>query len=173
MSCRTVLRAPVWALLGLVALTCVTAAAAANVSHCSVQAQEALRRVNAVRAAGHRCGWRSMPPAPPLRWDGMLQTVAVRHSHDMAVRNYFDHRSPEGRTVGQRVSATPYKFKLVGENIAGGDANVASAVQGWIDSPSHCANLMDPRFLDVAVACDAHPKSQWGTYWTMVLGRRQ
>jgi uncharacterized protein YkwD len=158
---------------GLLALTLASAAEAQYVTRCSVQAEEALRRINAARAAGQRCGWRTMPPAPPLRWNGTLQSVAKRHSQDMAVRNYFDHKSPDGLTIKERVSGTPYKFSIVGENLAGGDPHVASAVRGWIDSPSHCANMMDPRFGDVAVACVGHPKSQWGTYWTMVLGRKK
>jgi uncharacterized protein YkwD len=61
---------------------------------------------------------------------------------------------------------------MVGENLAGGDRNVAGAVQGWLDSPSHCENMMNPKFADAAVACVARAGSQWGTYWTMVLGRR-
>ena len=113
-----------------------------------------------------------MPPAPALRWDGNLHAAASGHSQDMARRNYFDHRSPEGRTVSERVRARHYKWKSVGENLAGGDRNVAGAVQGWIDSPSHCENMMNPAFADVAVACVANPRSQWGTYWTMVLGKR-
>ncbi|HEX7891909.1 MAG TPA: CAP domain-containing protein [Ramlibacter sp.] len=148
------------------------AALAGQPTSCSVNVAEALRRVNAARAAGQTCGWRRMAPAPPLRWDGNLQAAAAGHSQDMARRNYFDHRSPEGRTVSERVRARHYTWKWVGENLAGGDRNVGSAVQGWIDSPSHCENMMNPRFVDVAVACVANPRSQWGTYWTMVLGKR-
>jgi uncharacterized protein YkwD len=157
----------------LLAFSVASSAQAAFVTHCSVHAQEALRQINAARAAGQRCGWRNMAPAPALRWDATLQGVAANHSHDMAQRNYFDHRSPEGRTVAERVSASHYKFRVVGENLAGGDPSIDSAVQGWIDSPHHCENLMDPRFSDVAVACVGDPRSQWGTYWTMVLGKRQ
>lgn len=142
------------------------------VARCSVDPMEALRRINAARAAGQRCGWRRMAPARALHWDGSLASVATAHSRDMARRNYFDHRSPEGRTVRDRVAKTPYKMKMVGENLAGGDPQVASAIQGWIDSPDHCENLMNPQFTEVAVACVGQKGSQWGTYWTMVLGRR-
>ena len=141
-------------------------------SRCRVDAAEALRRINAARAAGQRCGWHRMPPAPPLRWDGALQSVATGHSRDMARRNYFDHRTPEGRTVRDRVAVTGYRMKLVGENLAGGDRELRGALQGWIDSPAHCENLMNPQFSEVAVACVGQAGSQWGTYWTMMLGRR-
>lgn len=142
------------------------------VARCSVDPGEALRQINAARAAGRQCGGRRMPPAPPLRWDSALQSVAAGHSRDMARRNYFDHRSPEGRTVRDRVARTPYKTKVVGENLAGGDRQVRGAVQGWLESPGHCENLMNPQFSQVAVACVGQPGSQWGTYWTMLLGRQ-
>lgn len=145
---------------------------AGPVASCGMRTEEALQRINAARAAGRRCGGRSMPPAGPLRWDAQLFSAAEAHSQDMARRNYFEHRSPEGREVSQRVSASRYRWKSVGENLAGGDRSIAEAVQGWLDSPDHCENLMDPKFVDVAVACVAQPGTEWGTYWTMVLGRK-
>jgi uncharacterized protein YkwD len=149
-----------------------TPALAGYVAKCSVDPSEALRRINAARAAGQQCGWHRMPPAPPLQWDGTLQSIAVAHSRDMAKRNYFDHKSPEGRTVRDRVARTYYKAKFVGENLAGGDSQVRGAIQGWVESPSHCENMMNPKFSRVAVACVGQPRSQWGTYWTMMLGAR-
>lgn len=142
------------------------------VARCSVDAAEALHRINAARAAGQRCGWRTMAPAPALRWDGTLQAIAAGHSRDMAQRNYFDHRSPDGRNVRDRVNRGSYRSRMVGENLAAGDRDVQGALQGWIGSPAHCENLMNPQFNEVAVACEGHAGSAWGTYWTMMLGRR-
>lgn len=139
---------------------------------CNLRTEEALQRINAARAAGRRCGARNMPPAAALRWDSQLYSAAAGHSADMARRNYFEHVSPEGVQVSARVSASHYKWKSVGENLAGGDRDIGEAVEGWLNSPDHCENLMDPKFVDVAVACVAQPGTQWGTYWTMVLGRK-
>lgn len=149
--------------------------AGAVAANCGIRAmpQEMLQRINAARAAGHRCGLRSMGPARPLRWDASLYAAAAGHSLDMARRNYFEHESPDGSTVSQRASASRYDWKSVGENIAGGDRSVDDAVQGWLASPEHCENIMDPDFRDVAVACVSQPGTQWGTYWTMMLGRRR
>lgn len=141
-------------------------------TQCSVDVSDALRRINAARAAGQSCGWHRMRAAPPLHWNASLQAVAAAHSGDMARRNYFDHRSPEGRTVRDRIAGSSYGSKFVGENLAGGDGDLRSALQGWIDSPAHCENLMDPRFNEVAVSCVGRRGSQWGTYWTMLLGKR-
>lgn len=141
-------------------------------ANCGMRTEEALQRINAARAAGRRCGARNMPPAPALRWDTQLYSAASVHSTDMARRNYFEHASPEGTQVSQRVSASQYKWKSVGENLAGGDRSIAEAVHGWLNSPDHCENLMDAKYVDVAVACVAQPGTEWGTYWTMVLGRK-
>lgn len=140
---------------------------------CSVVSQQVLALVNAARAAGHRCGSRVMGAAGPVAWNDALFSAAQGHSLDMAKRNYFEHSSPEGSRVSDRVSAARYNWKHVGENIAGGDESIEEAVQGWLDSPDHCENMMDPQFADIAVACAAQPGTQWGTYWTMVLGRRR
>jgi uncharacterized protein YkwD len=133
---------------------------------------EVLQRINAARTAGYRCGRHSMAPAAPLKWDASLYSAAAVHSLDMARRNYFEHRSPEGADVANRAAAVHYAWKSVGENIAGGDRSVAEVMQTWLDSPGHCENILNPRFDDVAVACVAQPGSQWGTYWTMVLGHK-
>lgn len=135
--------------------------------------EEVLQRLNAVRASGYRCGGHRMGPAAPVRWDPLLYSTAATHSLDMAKRNYFEHRSPEGGDVGSRATANSYRWKTLGENIAGGDRSVAEVMQAWLDSSEHCENMLDPRFADVAVACVAEPGSQWGMYWTMVLGRRR
>ena len=152
-----------------------TMGAAPSVPSCGIATmpQEILQRVNAARAGGRRCGGRTMPPAGPLSWDSQLLSAAASHSQDMARRNYFDHRSPEGVMVSQRASASRYKWKSVGENIAGGDTSVNTVVNGWLDSPTHCENMMDGGYQDIAVACVQQPGTQWGTYWTMVLGRKQ
>ena len=149
-----------------------TTMGAAPARACTLRADEALQRINSARATGHRCGGRYMPPAPPLGWDQQLYTAAFGHSQDMARRNYFEHRSPEGREVSERVSASRYKWRSVGENLAAGNRSIVDAVDGWLGSPGHCENLMDPKFVDVAVACVAQPQSEWGTYWTMVLARK-
>jgi uncharacterized protein YkwD len=134
--------------------------------------EEILQRVNAVRASGYRCGGRAMGPAASLKWNAALYSAAAGHSTDMARRNYFEHRSPEGTKVSHRASSAHYKFRTVGENIAAGLNTVPEAVQAWLDSPDHCENMMDPDFRDVAVACTVQPGSQYGTYWTMMLGRQ-
>jgi uncharacterized protein YkwD len=47
------------------------------------------------------------------------------------------------------------------------------AMAGWLDSPGHCANLMDPSFTEMGAGYAVNPNSKAGTaYWTQVFGRR-
>ena len=132
-----------------------------------------MRRINVERARRQSCGSHVALPAPPLVWNEKLFSAAARHSADMARRDYFEHATPEGQRVGQRVTNEGYPWRAVGENIAGGDRTVDAVMNGWMRSPSHCSNLMQPDYTEVGVACVVAPKSTWGAYWTMVLGKKR
>jgi uncharacterized protein YkwD len=43
-------------------------------------------------------------------------------------------------------------------------------MDAWIASPGHCANLMNPAFVEVGVACVSTSGASYPTYWTMNLG---
>ena len=147
-------------------------AAAANCGR-SASSENVMRKVNAARAYGMTCGGQKMPPAPPLAWNEALFSAAARHSADMARRNYFDHVSPDGKRVGARAAAEGYSWRAIGENIAGGDRTLDGAMEGWITSPGHCRNIMSPEYTEIGLACGERSGTTWGTYWTMVLGRRR
>ena len=40
---------------------------------------------------------------------------------------------------------------------------------GWLDSPGHCENIMDPRFAEMGIAYAAGKSSKPGLYWVQVL----
>lgn len=133
---------------------------------------DALRLVNQQRAAGATCGSRgSFAPAAALTWNARLASAAYGHSRDMADNNYFSHDSRDGRSMVDRINATGYTWSTVGENIAAGYGSVQSTVNGWMASEGHCANLMNPRFTEFALACARNDASQYRLYWTQNLGR--
>jgi uncharacterized protein YkwD len=138
-------------------------------SQAPVLASRALELVNEVRARGARCGERSFGPAPPVKLSGTLANVAFGHANDMAVHNYFEHQDRAGHSPADRVRAVGYQEKLVGENIAYGPKSAEEVVQGWIDSPGHCENIMDPRFAEMGIAFAAGQASKHGLYWVQVL----
>jgi uncharacterized protein YkwD len=131
-------------------------------------AARTLELVNQARARGARCGERSFGPAPPVTLSGTLGSVALGHASDMASNNYFEHEDLSGHTPADRVRAVGYREKLVGENIAFGPRTAEEVVQGWMDSPGHCENIMDPRFMEMGVAyASGHAKR--GLYWVQVF----
>jgi uncharacterized protein YkwD len=133
---------------------------------------DALRLVNAQRAAGATCGARgSFAPAAALTWNARLASAAYGHSRDMADNNYFSHDSLDGRSMVDRINATGYTWSTIGENIAAGFTSVQGAVSGWMASEGHCANLMNPSFTEFGLACARNDASQYRLYWTQNLGR--
>lgn len=125
---------------------------------------EMLSRVNALRAKGCRCGGRYMPPAPPLELNQNLSRAAQAHAEDMQRRDYFDHRSPEGESVGDRAHAAGYPWNYVGENIGWNYRDVAHVIRGWRDSPGHCRNMMNRNYTEMGVGIA-------GAYYVQVFGR--
>jgi len=134
-----------------------------------VLATLALDLVNEARARGSRCGGRLLAPARPMTLSGTLAGVAFGHATDMAVHNYFEHEDLAGQSPADRVRAVGYKEKLVGENIAYGPKSVEEVVQGWLDSPKHCENIMDRRFAEMGIAFAAGRTTRRGLYWVQLL----
>lgn len=133
--------------------------------------REFLEDINHARQKGCNCGTAYMPPAPPLVWNDQLEIAASGHAHDMANKNYFSHTSKDGRNAEDRVIAAGYYFKgyksfAVGENIAQGQMSIAEVMQGWLKSPGHCKNLMNPAFKEVGVAL-------YNSYWVQDFGGRE
>jgi uncharacterized protein YkwD len=133
------------------------------------QASRALQLVNEIRARGARCGDRSFAPAPPVKLSQTLGGVAFGHADDMARHNYFEHEDLTGRSPADRVRAVGYQEKLVGENIAYGPKSAEEVVQGWLDSPGHCENIMDPRFAEMGIAYAAGQAARRGLFWVQLL----
>ena len=127
--------------------------------------------VNRYRAAGASCGAEgNFAPAAALRWQPALAQAALRHSDDMQSANFFSHTGSDGSNAGQRITAAGYAWRSWAENIAAGQPSVASVMSGWMGSPGHCANLMNPGLRDIGVACvKGGAGNSFTTYWTMEL----
>jgi uncharacterized protein YkwD len=132
-------------------------------------ASRVLDLVNAARARGARCEDRSFAAVAPVSLSGTLGQVALGHATDMARHGYFEHQDLAGHSPADRVRAVGYREKLVGENIAYGPQSADEVVQGWLDSPGHCENIMDPRFAEMGIAYAPGQAHKHGLYWVQVL----
>ena len=130
-----------------------------------------LTYINNTRQKGCTCGVTYMPPAPPLMWNNQLEIAAIGHAQDMSCQNYFSHTSLDGRTMQDRLRAAGYSYNgfksySIGENIAEGQMSIAEVMQGWLKSPGHCKNLMNPTFREIGVA-------EFNNYWVQDFGGRE
>jgi len=98
-----------------------------------------------------------------------LNDAAAEHARDMLKRKYFEHRGSDGSEPRDRVARAGYKSRLTGENIALGPESAEEVVAGWLDSPGHCANIMEPRFQDIGVGLATGPK-RGQIYWVQNFG---
>jgi uncharacterized protein YkwD len=133
--------------------------------------QDLLNRINQARAIGRMCGTTFYKAAEAINWNARLFDAAAAHAGDMAANNYFSHVSLDGRTFSQRISAASYTWSAVGENIAAGQSTPEQVMAGWLDSPGHCQNIMNPSYTEVAVSCVRNEESLYKRYWAMELGR--
>lgn len=105
---------------------------------------------------------------PPLADDRLLCAAAQGHSADMVARDFYAHISPEGSRPWDRAAAAGCAHRGIGENIACGQRSPAEVVQGWMDSPGHRANILDPGFTHIGVGFAGGGRA--GTYWTQLFG---
>jgi uncharacterized protein YkwD len=93
---------------------------------------------------------RDLHGAPALRPDPRLARAARRHSRDMVARRYFDHVSPGGADLRDRVARTGWirgraRWRLA-ENLGWGSGSLATPdaiVDAWLESPAHRRILLD------------------------------
>ena len=140
----------------------------------SAEQQAMLAAVNDFRSQQRDCGASGIfAAAPALSWSCTLEEAAILHSMDMANNNFFSHTGTGSTSVADRAGGAGYGWSALGENIAAGTAlsSAVAAVQGWISSPPHCANLMEPMFVHLGAAKYSTTTSAYGVYWTQVFGR--
>lgn len=135
------------------------------------QAAIFLGAVNQARSTARKCGTQSFAAAPPLTWSTQLAQAAQAHSDYMAQTGQFDHQGIGDGTPADRVSRTGYAWRTLGENIAWGQPSsildLQAVMQGWLKSPGHCSNLMNPAFTQLGMA--SSKSSDDAIYWTQVF----
>jgi len=98
---------------------------------------------------------------PPLTWDGDVCRMARIHSESMSRQGYFSHVTPEGLRLRDRAKVVGIlHYVVVGENIAynqGYDDPGAFAVERWMASEKHRANILSPEYRAMAIGAFVAP----------------
>ncbi|GAU66515.1 putative RNA polymerase ECF-type sigma factor [Streptomyces sp. NBRC 110611] len=123
-------------------------------------ARKVVELVNAQRAE-HGCG--------PLTIDLRLQRAAQAHSDDMAARDYYDHNTPEGVDPGTRITNAGFRWSSWAENIFKSPKDPATALEGWMDSPGHRANILNCSYKSTGVGVNLSSNGPW---WTQEFATR-
>jgi uncharacterized protein YkwD len=95
---------------------------------------------------------------PALRENKRLRKAALAHSKDMVRDRFFAHITPDGVTMVDRILRAKYVREdegwALGENLAWGTGSFGTprgAVEAWMDSPGHRANLLRRTYRDVGI----------------------
>ena len=91
---------------------------------------------------------------PPFVWDPELCRLARSHSENMARLKFFSHATPDGLRLKDRARAVGIRYEVIAENIAynmGYDDPGAFAVERWMASPGHRANILYAGFQSMAI----------------------
>lgn len=106
----------------------------------SISAADLLLSTNSQRAT-HGVG--------TLTLNTQLAQAAQTKANDMTTKNYWSHNTPNGEEPWVFVISAGYSYIKAGENLAYGFTTSADTVNGWMNSPSHKANMLDADYSEV------------------------
>jgi len=111
---------------------------------------------------------------PPFVWEGDICRMARTHSESMSREGYFAHVTPAGLRLRDRARvAGILQYEVLGENIAynqGYEDPGSFAVEKWMESPKHRANILSPEFRAMAIGSFVAPDGS--VYLTQTFIRR-
>lgn len=106
-----------------------------------------------------------------LRMNARLGEAAQIQAEQMVAAGRFAHVLPDARypRLEDRLDAAGYDWQVMGENLAFGQQSAAAAVNTWMQSPGHRANILHTTFTEIGVAhlVDANGRP----YFVQVFGR--
>ncbi|WP_369175997.1 CAP domain-containing protein [Streptomyces mutabilis] len=103
----------------------------------------------------------------PVTANDRLTRAADDYSDVMASSGVMSHTGPDGSTMTTRVEAAGYQWSTLGENIARGQADAASVMESWMNSPGHRANILNCSFEELGVGVHFGDGGPW---WTQNFG---
>jgi uncharacterized protein YkwD len=105
----------------------------------------------------------------PLTGNPRLMEAARIHAKQMASFQSMDHTISGAQypTMASRLDAVGYSFSNAAENIAWNILNARRAVEGWMNSSGHRANILNPQLTEMGAAVAQNAKGE--TYWIQVF----
>jgi uncharacterized protein YkwD len=119
---------------------------------------------------------------PALRENKRLRKAALGHSRNMVANRFFEHTTPKGVTMVDRILKARYVREdqgwSLGENLAWGTGSYGTprgAVEAWMQSPGHRANILKRAYreLGVGVVLGVPVSDAAGATYTVDFGVRR
>jgi len=102
-----------------------------------------------------------LSPATP---DPRLTAAAQAHADDMVRQGYFSHTGLNGAQFTDRMRAAGYTSCNPSENIGGGQTSEAAALESWMGSSAHRANILMPGTVQYGLG-------RAGDKWVLLVAR--
>lgn len=83
--------------------------------------------------------------APLVAHDGLAR-AAQEWAEQMRDTGVFEHGA-----WAERISEYYQHWRTIGENLAAGYTSVDAAVRGWMESPGHRDNILNPEFEEAGI----------------------
>ena len=114
---------------------------------------------------------------PPLKRNSELDYAARYHARDMVEDDYFSHDTFDRVNGGLVWKCGPFErirlyytgYSKAGENAAAGYATPEDVVGGWMNSPGHRANILDPAYREIGVGY-YYGNATYRHYWVQDFG---
>jgi hypothetical protein len=87
----------------------------------------------------------------PLTENSILDAAALAKGNDMLAKGYWAHFAPDGTSPWSFFLKFGYKYKYAGENLARDFQDAPSAVNAWMNSPSHKENILNPNYSEIGI----------------------
>jgi len=99
-----------------------------------------------------------------LVWDRRLAALGLRHSEDMARRQFFDHTNPDGLDPFERMERAGLRYHAAAENLAMGATSGDEVFEGWMNSRGHRRNLENCVYARIGIG-------RYRNYWSCELAK--
>ena len=80
-----------------------------------------------------------------------LSSAAYTKGRDMIDRDYWAHVAPDGTQPWKFFTSFGYKYRYAGENLARDFSNASSAMDAWMNSPTHKENILNPKYKEIGI----------------------
>ncbi|MEA3272336.1 MAG: CAP domain-containing protein [Patescibacteria group bacterium] len=104
----------------------------------------------------------------PVTISAKLHIAAERHAKDMAENEFMAHIGTDGSTATERIIDAGYLddppseswSHFEGENVGAYAKSATQLMGGWMSSPGHRANILNPDYHEISIAVDENNDGQ-------------